>query len=114
MIAEINAPFNPDLIVLDGIDAFVDAGPAVGKRAKGNVFLASADRVALDAVGVAVLKSLGSNDQIMGPKIFDQEQIARAAEIGLGATSPSEIELLAADDQSRKYQTRIQAILNKG
>jgi uncharacterized protein (DUF362 family) len=114
MIAEINAPFNPDLIVLDGIDAFVDAGPAVGKRAKGNVFLASADRVALDAVGVAVLKSLGSNEQIMGSKIFDQEQIARAAEIGLGATSPSEIELLAADDQSRKYQTRIQAILNKG
>jgi uncharacterized protein (DUF362 family) len=114
MIAEINAPFNPDLIVLDGIDAFIDAGPAVGKRAKGNVFLASDDRVALDAVGVAVLKSLGSNDQIMGSKIFDQEQIARAAEIGLGATSPSEIELLAADDQSRKYQTRIQAILNKG
>ena len=105
MIAEINAPFNPDLIVLDGIDAFVDAGPAVGKRAKGNVFLASADRVALDAVGVAVLKSLGSNDQIMGPKIFDQEQIARAAEIGLGATSPSEIELLAADNQNPNTQT---------
>ena len=114
MIAEINAPFNPDLIVLDGIDAFVDAGPAVGKRAKGNVFLASADRVALDAVGVAVLKSLGSNDQIMGSKIFEQEQIARAAEIGLGVTSPSEIELLAADDQSLEYRDRIQDILNKG
>jgi len=114
MIAEINTPFKPALIVLDGIDAFVDAGPAVGKRAKGNVFLASADRVALDAVGVAVLKSLGSNDQIMGPKIFDQEQIARAAEIGLGATSPSEIELLAADDQSREYRDHIQDILNKG
>ena len=114
MIAEINAPFKPDLIVLDGIDAFVDAGPAIGKRAKGNVFLASTDRVALDAVGVAVLKSLGSNDQIMGPKIFDQEQIARAVEIGLGATSPSEIELLATDDQSREYRDRIQGILNKG
>jgi uncharacterized protein (DUF362 family) len=114
MIAEINAPFKPDLIVLDGIDAFVDAGPAVGKRAKGNVFLASTDRVALDAVGVAVLKSLGSNDQIMGPKIFDQEQISRAAEIGLGVTSPSEIELLAANDQSHEYKDRIQDILNKG
>jgi len=114
MIAEINAPFKPDLIVLDGIDAFVDAGPAVGKQAKGNVFLASTDRVAIDAVGVAVLKSLGSNDQIMGPKIFDQEQIARAAEMGLGAPSPSEIELLAADDQGREYRARIQEILNKG
>ncbi len=114
MIAEINAPFKPDLIVLDGIDAFVDAGPAVGKRAKGNVFLASTDRVALDAVGVALLKSLGSNDQIMGRKIFDQEQISRAAEIGLGAASPSEIDLLAADDQSSEYRDRIQDILNKG
>ena len=28
LIAEINAPFKPDLIVLDGVDAFVDGGPA--------------------------------------------------------------------------------------
>ena len=114
MIAEINAPFKPALIVLDGIDAFVDEGPAVGKRAKGNVFLASNDRVAIDAVGVAVLKSLGSNKQIMGSKIFDQEQIARAAEIGLGASSSSDIELLAADDQSIEYKNNIQDILNNG
>ena len=46
LIAEINAPFTPALVVLDGIDAFVDGGPATGKRAKGNVFLASTDRVA--------------------------------------------------------------------
>ena len=114
MIAEINQPFKPDLIVLDGIDAFVDQGPAVGKRAKGNVFLASADRVAIDAVGVAILKSLGSNKMIMKTKIFDQEQISRAAEIGIGATSPAEIDIVAADDQSRDYRDRIHDILNKG
>ncbi|NIR12876.1 MAG: DUF362 domain-containing protein, partial [Desulfobacterales bacterium] len=45
-------------IVLDGIDVFVDGGPAMGKRAKGNVFLASTDRVAVDAAGLAVLKVL--------------------------------------------------------
>ena len=114
MIAEINQPFKPDLIVLDGIDAFVDQGPAVGKRAKGNVFLASTDRVAIDAVGVAILKSLGSNKMIMKTKIFDQEQISRAAEIGIGATSPAEIDIVAADDQSRDYRDRIHDILNKG
>jgi uncharacterized protein (DUF362 family) len=81
LIAEINAPFKPDLIVLDGIDAFVDGGPANGKRAKGNVFLAATDRVAIDAVGLAILQYLGSNNQIMNTKIFEQEQIARAAEI---------------------------------
>jgi uncharacterized protein (DUF362 family) len=114
MISEINAPFKPDLIILDGIDAFVDGGPMNGKRAKGNVFLASTDRVAIDAVGVAILKSLGSNDRIMKPKIFEQEQIARAVEIGLGASSPSEIDVLPADNQSREYRNRVVEILNKG
>lgn len=114
MIAEINAPFTPDMVILDGIDAFVDGGPAEGKRARGNVFLASADRVAIDAVGVAILKSLGSNNQIMNSKIFDQEQIARAAELGLGVSSPGGIDLLAADDQSQDYRNRVADILNQG
>ena len=114
LIAEINSPFKPGLVVLDGIDAFVDGGPDSGKRARGNVFLAATDRVAIDAVGVAVLKSLGSNAQIMNTRIFEQEQIARAAEIGLGAASPAEIDLAAANEESRKYRDQIFEILNKG
>jgi uncharacterized protein (DUF362 family) len=114
LIAEINASFKPALVVLDGIDAFVDGGPATGKCAKGNVFLAATDRVAIDAVGVAILKSLGSNDQIMNTKIFDQEQISRAVELGLGASSPSEIEMIPADEQSREYRDRVSEILNEG
>ncbi|MEE8397406.1 MAG: DUF362 domain-containing protein [Desulfobacterales bacterium] len=114
MIAEINAPFSPDLVVLDGIDAFVDGGPMEGKQAKGNVFLAATDRVAIDAVGVAVLKALGSNDQIMKPKIFKQEQIARAVDIGLGVSGPSEIALIAADKQSESFRDRIAGILDRG
>jgi len=114
LIAEINASFKPALVVLDGIDAFVDGGPATGKRAQGNVFLAATDRVAIDAVGVAILKSLGSNDQIMNTKIFDQEQISRAVELGLGASSPSEIEMIPADEQSREYRDRVSEILNEG
>jgi len=114
LIAELNVPFKPDLVVLDGIDAFVDGGPADGKRAKGNVFLAATDRVAIDAVGLAILKSLGSNPQIMNTKIFEQEQIARAAEMGLGAASPSEIEVVAANPASQNYRDRVGEILNEG
>jgi uncharacterized protein (DUF362 family) len=114
LIAEINAPFQPALVVLDGIDAFVDGGPATGERAQGNVFLASTDRVAIDAVGVAILKSLGSNDRIMNTKIFDQEQIARAVELGLGASSPDEIKVVPADEQSQDYCDRVVEILNNG
>jgi uncharacterized protein (DUF362 family) len=114
MIAEINEPFKPSLVVLDGIDAFVDGGPMTGKRARGEVFLASTDRVAIDAAGVAILKHLGSNGSIMKPQIFEQEQIARAAELGLGASSPSEIEIIPADEASQGYRDRIAEILKKG
>jgi len=114
MIAELNAPFKPDLVVLDGVDAFVDGGPMTGKRAKGNLFLASADRVAIDAAGVAALKVLGSNNQIMNRKIFEQEQIARAVQLGLGASSPSEIQLVPADNQSREYCAGVDEMLARG
>jgi uncharacterized protein (DUF362 family) len=99
---------------MDGIEAFVDGGPATGKRAQGNVFWASSDRVAVDAVGVSLLKHLGGNEQIMKRKIFEHEQIARAAELGLGVSSPGEIELVAADAKSRVYRDKVAEILNQG
>lgn len=114
LIAEINEPFQPALVVLDGMEAFVDGGPMVGKRAKAGIFLASTDRVATDAVGVAILKLLGSNPAIMNRKIFEQEQIARAVELGLGVTSPSQIEMKAGDETSREYVDRITEILREG
>jgi hypothetical protein len=50
----------------------------------------------------------------MKSKIFEQEQVARAVDIGLGASSPSEIDVIPADDQSREYRDRVVEILNKG
>lgn len=114
MIAEINQPFSPDLIVLDGIDAFVDGGPMTGKRAKGSVILASVDRVAIDATGLAVLKVMGSNADIMHRKIFEQQQITRAVELGLGVSAPSEIEIFPADQESRQYSEQVTAMLMNG
>jgi len=114
LIAEINEPFKPKLVIMDGVDVFVDGGPATGTVKHGNAFLASTDRVAIDAVGVAVLKSLGSNKQIMKKKIFHQVQIARAVELGLGVASPEDIELIAADEASTHYRDEIAAILRRG
>lgn len=112
MIAEINLGYKPQLIVLDGIDVFVDGGPMEGKKKTANVFLAGMDRVALDATGVAVLRELGSNEVIMGGKIFEQDQIKRAAELGIGATRPDQIEFVAADKESREYAEKLKSILN--
>ena len=113
MIAEINQPFKPQLVVLDGVEVFVDGGPSSGKRAQGNVFLASTDRVAIDAAGVAILKLLKSNENIMRPRIFEQDQIARAVELGLGASSPSEIEVIPADEKSQDYRDQVMEMLKK-
>src|SRR4029077_1112548 len=52
MIAEINTAYKPDLVVLDGIQAFTNGGPEQGKMVQSNVILAGTDRVAIDAVGV--------------------------------------------------------------
>jgi uncharacterized protein (DUF362 family) len=114
MIAEINEPFKPALIIMDGIEVFVDGGPMTGKRTRADLFLASKDRVAIDAAGLAILKLLGSNQQIMKMKIFEQEQIARAVELGLGASSPSEILLIPADEKSQEDRNRMIEVLSKG
>jgi uncharacterized protein (DUF362 family) len=114
MIAELNGGYKPQLIVLDGVDAFVDGGPSNGALRKANVIIAGTDRVAVDAVGVAVLKELGSNEAIMGRKIFEQEQIQRAAELGLGVSSTAEIELVTPDAASRQYAADLRPILAQG
>ncbi len=113
MIAEINLAYEPSLIVLDGVDAFVDGGPEKGLLKEGNVIIAGTDRIAVDAVGVAVLKELGSNKHIMGKRIFEQEQIKRAAELGIGISAPSMIELIAPDNESERYAKKIREILLK-
>ncbi len=114
MIAELNTGYQPQLIVLDGVSVFTDGGPSQGVLKQGNVMIAGHDRVAVDAVGVAMLKSLGANDAIMSRGIWKQEQIARAVELGLGATGPDAIEIVTGDDKSRALSDRLRLILNAG
>jgi len=114
MIAEINLGYKPQLIILDGIEVFVDGGPMTGEKKTANLFLAGDDRVAVDAVGIAVLKELGSNEAIMGRKIFEQEQIMRAVELGIGIASPDQIEIITPDKESRKYAEKLKSILARG
>lgn len=112
MIAEINAAYKPDLIVLDGIDAFTTGGPDTGKAVNSQVILAGTDRIAIDAVGVAILRHFGTTEEVARGKIFDQEQIARATGLNIGIRSPKQIEFVTNDAGSFKYAKEIQAILN--
>ncbi len=111
MIAEINAFYKPSLVVMDGVEAFVDGGPDRGTKKSPNVLVAGYDRVAIDAVGVAILRYFGTTPEVSRGAIFEQDQIARAAELGVGVDSPEKIEILPADQSSKAYADQISSIL---
>jgi uncharacterized protein (DUF362 family) len=113
MIAEINAAYSPALVVMDGVDAFSKGGPATGTRVKANVILAGNDRIAIDAVGVAILRLFGTTPEVSQGRIFEQEQIARAVELGLGVNSPEEIQLVTGDSESEAFAAQVSDILLK-
>ena len=114
MIAEINAAYTPALIVMDGVEAFVRGGPASGDKVAANVVLAATDRIAIDAVGVALLRYFGTTPEVSAGPIFAQAQIARAVELGLGVDTPHKIELVTADPESAAYADDIRSLLALG
>lgn len=114
MIAEVNQVYTPSLILLDGIEAFVDGGPMKGVRKNADIILAGTDRIAIDAVGISILKELGSNTNIMDKKIFEQEQIARAVELGLGVSGFEQTEIITGDVGSRRYADKLKGIFLNG
>lgn len=111
MIAEINQGYKPELVILEGVNAFVDGGPSRGDLKEPNVMIAGTDRVAVDAVGVAVLKEQGANDTIMGRKVFEQDQIRRAVEVKLGITSPDQINFVTNGGESAEYAEKLKNVL---
>jgi uncharacterized protein (DUF362 family) len=114
MIAEINAAYQPQLVVLDGVEAFVTGGPESGKKINAEVVIAGTDRVAIDAVGVALLRHFGTTPEVSGGTIFEQEQIARAVELKVGISGPGQIELITNDPASAAYAAMVRKVLDAG
>lgn len=111
MIAEINKQYNVDFVIMDAINAFLNKGPETGKIAEPNLLLASNDRVAIDAVGVAILRNYGVETSIAKGSIFELDQIKRAAELGIGVKSSDEIELIPLNDEAETDVRNIEKIL---
>lgn len=111
MIAEINNHYKVDVVVMDGIKAFVTDGPEHGKVVEPNLLLASKDRVAIDAVGVAVLKLYGAKGKVGEAGVFEQDQLKRAVELGIGVKSAEEIQLIPLDAGSAQDVERIEQVL---
>jgi len=111
MIAEINWEYKPSLVVLDGIEAFVTEGPDKGQVVRPGVVMAGEDRVALDAVAVAILRLFGTTPEVSKGKIFQQEQIARAAELGVGAESFEAIEIVPLGKPAEDFVKKLEGVL---
>jgi uncharacterized protein (DUF362 family) len=114
MIAEINTAYKPALILMDGVEAFLDGGPAQGRKAQTGVILAGTDPIAMDAVGVAILRLFGATAAVSKGSIFDLEQIARAVELDLGVDTPQKINLITPDAASLDFAGQVSNVLVAG
>lgn len=113
MIAEINNYYNVNMVIMDAIKAFISKGPETGETVEPNLLLASNDRVAIDAVGVAILRNYGTKTNISKGKIFEQDQIKRAAELGIGVKSADKIEIVPLNDESQEDAKKIMEVFEK-
>ncbi len=114
MIAEINRFYRTDLVMMDATEGFASGGPDTGKLVRPGLILAGSDRVALDAVGVALLRMHGTVPDLADGPIFGLEQIARAAELGVGVASADEIRLVPLDSAGEAAAQKIQEHLDAG
>lgn len=111
MIAEVNKAYRPSLVIIDGVDAFVNGGPEQGRRVQAGVILASTDRIAIDAVGIAILRKLGTTREVSRGSIWSQAQIRRAADLGLGAINAEQVQIITADQASAQMADEIRQFL---
>ncbi len=93
-IAELNLGVHPHLNIADGTTVMVAGGPTSGTPAPANLLLLSGDRLALDAVAIALIRSFGAWPKLQGKRIWDQRQVKRGVELGLGIGGPDHMELV--------------------
>ncbi len=92
-VVDLASYFNPDLIVMDARTCFVEGGPSSGTCSTPGVILASGDMVSIDVEGVRIIQCCNANNKL-DRDTWEIPQIKHAVEIGLGAKSDEEIELI--------------------
>ncbi|TFG30896.1 DUF362 domain-containing protein [Candidatus Thorarchaeota archaeon] len=92
-IADLASYFNPDLIVMDARTCFITGGPASGMCSFPNTILASGDMVAIDIEGVRTIQCCNAKNKL-NMDVWEIPQIKRAVEIGFGAKSDDDIEVI--------------------
>ena len=111
VVTELNLAYRPDLNIADGTKVMVEGGPWEGRAEEANLILASGDRVACDVVGLALIKSYGRWKRLLTTSPWEMGQVRRAVELGLGAGSSQELELVTASlDGDPAFHARMEKV----
>ncbi len=92
-VAELNLGITPALNILDGSKSFVFGGPSHGDTEEPKLIVASRDRIAADATGIAVLKRYGTERRLQNYSVWDNPFIKHGIKIGLGIDGVDKIKL---------------------
>jgi uncharacterized protein (DUF362 family) len=111
-IAELNLSVHPLLTIADGTTLMIAGGPTSGDAAHANVLLLSGDRIALDAVAVALIRTYDAWPKVTEQGVWEQRQIKRAIELGLGVRGPDELDLVvrSVSGQDPAFEQRVAKI----
>jgi uncharacterized protein (DUF362 family) len=91
IVAELNTAYQPHLNLLDGTSVMVSGGPWSGKAAKTRVIVASGDRIAADVIGLSIIKHYAQWPEVARREVWEQKQVRRAVELGLGVKDKNAI-----------------------
>jgi uncharacterized protein (DUF362 family) len=103
-VAELNLGITPAMNILDGSKSFVFGGPSHGDSVEPKLVVASRDRIAADATGVAVLKRYGTERRLQRFSVWENPFLRHGIKIGLGIDAPEKLKLKHAgfDDEEAK------------
>ena len=107
MIAEISTVKKPDLVLMDARKSFVDGGPNQGTLKEAGIIVGSKDLVANDAVGIAILRMLGTNKLLEKTSIGDLIQIKHAIKLKIGVQSINDINLIGDSKLVKKIKKKL-------
>ncbi|MGQ0695468.1 MAG: DUF362 domain-containing protein [Nitrospiraceae bacterium] len=111
-IAELNLAVHPMLNIADGTTIMIAGGPTSGTPARTNLLLLSGDRVALDVVALALIRYHKAWNEVTGKGVWEQRQIKKAVELGLGVGSAEQIEIVhhSLDGSNREFNHVVEFI----
>jgi uncharacterized protein (DUF362 family) len=95
-LVELNLAYSADLIVADATEILVDRDLTPSRAARPGVIIAGSNRVATDAVCVALMRLHGA-DRVSDRPVLDHEQLKIGERLGLGSPKIGDIDLRTAN-----------------